>query len=120
VNDGKVWGWDDPRMPTIRGILRRGMTVPALREFILKQGLSRNILNLEGGTLWALNKKYIDPGAPRHTAISEDRAVHCQVHGIEGPSTVTKPKYVKNAGLGLKKVIYDKMIVLEQADAQTF
>jgi hypothetical protein len=39
------------------------MTVPALREFILRQGPSRNILNLEWGALWALNKKYIDPEA---------------------------------------------------------
>jgi glutamyl-tRNA synthetase len=44
------------------------MTVPALREFILRQGPSRNILNLEWGAFWALNKKYIDPEAARHTA----------------------------------------------------
>lgn len=119
VEEGKVWGWDDPRMPTIRGILRRGMTVPALREFILKQGPSRNILNLEWGALWALNKKCIDPEAARHTAIVQEQAVYCRVHGIDGPDVVTKLRYVKNPGLGSKKVMYDKIIVLEQADAQT-
>jgi glutamyl-tRNA synthetase len=119
VNDGKVWGWDDPRMPTIRGILRRGMTVPALREFIRKQGPSKNVLNLEWGALWALNKKSIDPQAARYTAILEDQAVLCRVHGFEGPDMVIKPKYVKNTELGFKKVVYGKTILLEQEDAQT-
>jgi glutamyl-tRNA synthetase len=119
VNDEKVWGWDDPRMPTIRGILRCGVTVLALREFIRMKGPSRNVLNLEWGALWALNKKYIDPQAPHHTAILENQAVPCRVHGFEGPNVVIKPKYVKNTELGSKKVIYGKTILLEQGDAQT-
>ncbi|KYK58797.1 glutamyl-trna synthetase [Drechmeria coniospora] len=49
VDEAKVWGWDDPRMPTIRGIVRRGMTAHALQEYMLKQGPSRNTVNLEWG-----------------------------------------------------------------------
>ncbi|PMD59928.1 glutamyl-tRNA synthetase [Hyaloscypha bicolor E] len=111
VDNGKVWGWDDPRMPMIRGILRRGITVPALREFILRQEPSRNILNLEWGALWALNKKYINPEAARHTAIVQDNTTYSSV--------ATKPKYIKNLDLGTKKVVYDKTILLEQVDAQS-
>ncbi|KAI1078595.1 glutamyl-tRNA synthetase [Whalleya microplaca] len=119
VADGKVWGWDDPRMPTVRGILRRGVTVAALREFILKQGPSRNILNLEWGSFWAINKKYIDPVAPRHTAIVADHAVHCHIRGIDGPSELTRPKHLKNTELSSKTVVVNRTIVLEQADART-
>ncbi|KAI0150386.1 glutamyl-tRNA synthetase [Xylariaceae sp. FL1272] len=119
VDDGKVWGWDDPRMPTVRGILRRGMTVPALREFILKQGPSRNILNLEWGSFWAMNKKYIDPVAVRHTAISQSNMVHCRVLGLDRPGELIKPKHLKNSELGTKKVILDNTVVIEQVDAQT-
>ena len=120
VADGKVWGWDDPRMPTIRGIIRRGMQVEPLREFVLRQGPSRNILNLEWGAFWAMNKKYIDPIAPRHTALDVTDLVHCKVTGIAGLETVAKPKHGKNSELGTKKVLYDTTIVLEQVDAQSF
>ncbi|KAJ5412278.1 Glutamyl-tRNA synthetase class Ib archaeal/eukaryotic cytosolic [Penicillium crustosum] len=58
--------------PTIRGIRRRGMTISALREFILKQGPSKDVNLLDWGLIWATNKKYIDlvaPRPPRYTAI---------------------------------------------------
>ncbi|TVY36254.1 putative glutamate--tRNA ligase, cytoplasmic [Lachnellula subtilissima] len=119
IADGKVWGWDDPRMPTIRGILRRGMTVPVLRELILRQGPSRNILNLEWGALWALNKKYIDPISARYTAIAQENMVTCHVAGVEHSTVAEKPKYLKNLDLGTKKVLYDKTILLEQVDVQS-
>ncbi|OJD21788.1 glutamate-tRNA ligase [Blastomyces percursus] len=120
VDEGVVWGWDDPRMPTIRGIRRRGMTVPALREFILKQGPSRNVVNLDWTLFWATNRKYIDPVAPRHTAVDKQDVVPATVSGADGVQTADKPKHGKNAELGTKKVIYSPKIILDQADAASF
>jgi glutamyl-tRNA synthetase len=42
-----VTGWDDPRFPTVRGIRRRGLTIEALKNYILMQGASKNNLMLE-------------------------------------------------------------------------
>lgn len=121
VESGVVWGWDDPRFPTIRGIRRRGMTIDALREFILKQGPSRNIVNLDWTLFWATNKKYIDPVAPRHTAIAKENMVTATVKGARVAAyTEDKPKHGKNPELGTKKVAYSSQILIDQADAQAF
>lgn len=121
VEQGVVWGWDDPRFPTIRGIRRRGMTIDALREFILKQGPSRNIVNLDWTLFWATNKKYIDPIAPRHTAVTKENAVIATVKGARVAAyTEEKPKHTKNIDLGTKKVAYSDTILIDQADAQAF
>lgn len=120
VDRGFVWGWDDPRMPTIRGIRRRGMTVPALREYILKQGPSKNIVNLDWSKFWTTNKKYIDPIAPRHTAIDKADMVEANVKGIEGIQTAEKPRHGKNPDVGLKQVVYSNTALIDQADAKSF
>ncbi|KAJ5837031.1 hypothetical protein N7447_003057 [Penicillium robsamsonii] len=121
VETGLVWGWDDPRFPTIRGIRRRGMTIPALREFILKQGPSKAVTNFDWGLIWATNKKYIDPIAPRHTTIFNKNVVKTTVTG--GPATPyseEKPRHIKNAAVGMKKVVYSSSIILEQEDVKLF
>lgn len=121
VDAGKVWGWDDPRMPTIRGVHRRGMTIPALREFILKQGPSRNIVVMDWSNFWATNKKEIDPVAPRHTAVEEKDLVKATVtNGPADAYTEDKPKHPKNPAIGTKKVTYSSHLILDQVDAKSF
>ncbi|KAF2260638.1 glutamyl-tRNA synthetase [Lojkania enalia] len=121
VNAGIVTGWDDPRMPTVRGIRRRGVTIPALREFILKQGPSKNIVNLDWYSFWATNKKHIDPIAGRYTAIDEEAKVPVTIIGArEGVIIEEKDKHTKYTNLGKKKVVYSSSVLLEQVDAASF
>ncbi|KAI1078655.1 glutamyl-tRNA synthetase [Whalleya microplaca] len=123
VDAGRVWGWDDPRMPTIRGVRRRGMTIPALRDFILKQGPSRNVVTMDWAAFWATNKKEIDPVAPRHTAILKKDVCTVTIQGSEAPAeayTEDKPLHPKNPAVGTKKVAFSTELVLDQADAKSF
>ncbi|KAI1660644.1 glutamyl-tRNA synthetase [Daldinia decipiens] len=123
VDTGRVWGWDDPRMPTIRGIRRRGMTIAALRDFILKQGPSRNVVSMDWASFWATNKKEIDPVAPRHTAILKKDHVKVAIMGDETPAeprTEEKPLHPKNPAVGTKKVAFSKELILDQEDAKSF
>lgn len=48
---------DDPRFPTVRGVLRRGMTIEGLKQFIIAQGGSRSVVVMEWDKIWSFNKK---------------------------------------------------------------
>jgi glutamyl-tRNA synthetase len=123
VATGKVWGWDDPRMPTIRGVRRRGCTIESLREFIIKQGPSRNVVTMDWTSFWATNKKFIDPIAPRHTAVLKKDIVQVKLTGAEAPASAfveDKPKHPKNKDVGTKKWTFSSSLVIDQADAKSF
>ncbi|PVU87856.1 hypothetical protein BB560_006424, partial [Smittium megazygosporum] len=123
VDQNLVEGWDDPRFPTVRGIRRRGLTIEALKQYILMMGASQNQITLEWDKLWALNKKIIDPVSPRYTAIESSNSVVATVVGSDAPAAPeyrAVPKHKKNTEMGDKKVLYSSCILLEQADAQQF
>uniref|UniRef100_A0A671QTA4 Bifunctional glutamate/proline--tRNA ligase n=1 Tax=Sinocyclocheilus anshuiensis TaxID=1608454 RepID=A0A671QTA4_9TELE len=119
VNQGYVDGWDDPRFPTVRGVLRRGMTVEGLKQFIYAQGGSRSVVNMEWDKIWAFNKKVIDPIAPRYTALLSSQFVPvCISEAKEEMKEVAK--HPKNADVGMKQVWYGPKVLIEGADAETF
>ncbi|XP_075719467.1 bifunctional glutamate/proline--tRNA ligase isoform X6 [Rhinoderma darwinii] len=118
VNEGLVDGWDDPRFPTVRGVLRRGMTVEGLKQFIAAQGSSRSVVNMEWDKIWAFNKKVIDPIAPRYNALLKSQVVAVNIPGAqEGVTEVAK--HPKNAEVGMKSIWYGPRVLIEGADAET-
>ncbi|TIA90962.1 hypothetical protein E3P99_01308 [Wallemia hederae] len=121
VEAGSVKGWDDPRFATVRGILRRGMTVDTLREFILLQGPSQSVVNLQWDQIWSMNKQRIDPIIPRITACEKKQLVKAVVNGA--PSAVEYkdiPRHAKNGDLGTKRVAFSDEVYIDQEDAKSF
>ncbi|EXC31017.1 putative glutamate--tRNA ligase [Morus notabilis] len=119
VQNGKVDGWDDPRFPTVQGIVRRGLKIEALIQFILEQGASKNLNLMEWDKLWTINKKIIDPVCPRHTAVIEDRCVLLTLtNGPEKPFVHIIPRHKKYEGAGEKATTFTNRIWLDQADAE--
>ncbi len=119
VDEGLVWGWDDPRFPTIQGILRQGMDILALRAFIISQGASRNVTTMEWDKIWTNNRRVIDDIAPRYTAIEKSKAKKCHiVNGFDEIRII--PKHKKNPSLGDKNVVLAKHLLIEGEDADTF
>ncbi|XP_075982844.1 glutamyl-prolyl-tRNA synthetase isoform X3 [Anticarsia gemmatalis] len=117
VEQGLVDGWDDPRMPTVRGVLRRGMTVEGLRQFIQAQGSSRSVVFMEWDKIWAINKKVIDPIAPRYTAL-ESNPVPVNLKGVT-ESTLSVALHPKNPDVGNKQVWVAPRLLIDQVDAKT-
>lgn len=115
VDEGLVDGWDDPRFPTVRGILRRGMTVEGLKDFIVAQGSSRSVVNMEWDKIWAFNKKVIDRYAPRYTAL-QGELVPVHVVGVNEEATSAQ-KHPKDLSIGMKTVWIGPKVLIEAADA---
>ncbi|CAD7083959.1 unnamed protein product [Hermetia illucens] len=117
VESGLVDGWDDPRFPTVRGILRRGMTVEGLKEFIIAQGSSKSVVFMEWDKIWAFNKKVIDPIAPRYTALEWDNRVVVNVAGAK-KECIEVPAHPKNESVGKKSIWLGPRIFIDYADAE--
>lgn len=93
------------RALNLQGLIRRGLTVPALREFIMNQGASRMVTYQEWEKLWTFNKKHIDPVCPRHTAVKTGKKVLLNLRDVSGPDYVTVPRHKKNPAAGKKTTL---------------
>jgi glutamyl-tRNA synthetase len=120
VQNGKVEGWDDPRFPTVQGIVRRGLQIKALIDFIVEQGASKNLNLMEWDKLWTMNKKIIDPTCPRHTAVVEGgRVMLTLTDGPEKAFVRIIPSHKKFEGAGQKATTYTRHIWIDRIDAES-
>ncbi|XP_065222685.1 bifunctional glutamate/proline--tRNA ligase-like [Planococcus citri] len=117
VEKGYVDGWDDARFPTVRGILRRGMTVTALKQFIIAQGSSRSVVRMEWDKIWSFNRKVIDPIAPRYNAFQSQGTVPVLVKNVK-TEKVQVPRHPKNDEVGKKFIWKHNRILIDYIDAE--
>lgn len=123
VEQGLVEGWNDPRFPTIQGVLRRGVSVEALRAFILSQGASRRTVLMEWDSFWSINKKGYEHSSPRYMAVFADSCVPLQVEN--GPESrqdagaaISIPLHPKRPELGSRVLRLANVVLLEGQDAE--
>ncbi|MCZ7363089.1 MAG: glutamate--tRNA ligase, partial [Candidatus Methanoperedens sp.] len=96
IADGTYTGWDDPRLPTIRAIRRRGIRPEALRKFMIDLGLGETDISLSLDTLYAENRKIIDPISNRYFFVWDP--VELEVEGAE-PKIAKAPIHPSRGGL---------------------
>lgn len=106
-------------MPTVRGILRRGLTVEGLKLFIASQGSSKAVVVMEWDKIWAFNRKVIDPLAARYSAVELADAVRVQLEDeVPAGQVLTVALHPKNAQLGSREVPLGRQLLIDQTDAQ--
>jgi glutamyl-tRNA synthetase len=110
-------GWNDPRFPTVQGIMRRGMTPDALKKFMLEQGPSKSTNLMEWDKLWAYNKDIIDSTSARYTAIVNDTTAKVIIDNGPELKTEKHPRHQKNPALGEHEIWFGKDLLIEQDDA---
>lgn len=119
VDENAVDGWNDPRFPTVQGILRRGMQVEALREFILSLGFSRRVVDMTWDQIWVKNRQLIDPDAKRYFAVTKENCVKLSLTNVSSATTVPvpyHPKDPKGERCGMKTLHATPSVLLGQQD----
>jgi glutamyl-tRNA synthetase len=118
VASGEVDGWDDPRFPTVRGMIRRGVQLPVLREFILSQGFSERLVTMKWDKYWSSNKKFLEPRARRFMAIAAATAVPLKLTNVpDGLTSLSVPVHPKDTSLGMRPFFLSNDLLIEQGDA---
>jgi len=116
VEEGHVSGWDDPRMPTISGIRRRGYTPEAVRAFWTEMGISKQESIIEMGVLENAVRNDLNERAPRTMAVIDPVKVvllnfpEGETEWLEAPVHPQKPE------MGQRKVALTREVWIERAD----
>lgn len=121
VENGKVEGWDDPRFPTVQGIIRKGIVPEALKDFCLEQGPSKKSNIMEWDKIYAINRNYIDPIAKRYFAVNVEGAVKLIVDNMKEDEVVDVEVdwHNKNKELGKRIQHRTQKMMIEKEDGQT-
>ena len=116
VQDGHVSGWDDPRMPTITGIRRRGYTPEAIRNFCGAIGVSKTNGSIELSLLEHYVREDLNKRVPRVMAVLRPLRVivdNYPQNQVEEMDAVNNPE---DASAGSRKVPFSRELYIEQDD----
>jgi glutaminyl-tRNA synthetase len=116
VQEGHVMGWDDPRMPTLRGMRRRGYTPEAVREFVSRAGVAKNYSVIDIALLESIVRDDLNKHSLRRMAVLNPLKVVIDNYPegqVEQMDAVNNPE---DLDAGTRKVPFSRVIYIEQDD----
>ncbi len=116
VSEGITTGWDDPRMPTLSGIRRRGFTPEAMRDFCERIGVARADNMVEYGLLEHCLREDLNARAPRAMGVLRPLKVVIENYPDDKTDDVFEFPWHPETDMGTRKVPFSKVIYIEQDD----
>jgi glutaminyl-tRNA synthetase len=116
VTDGHVTGWDDPRMPTIAGIRRRGVPAAALREFVNRVGVARAYSVVDVAMFDSAIRDTLNPIAPRRMAVLRPLKLIIENYPEGQTETLEARNHPDNPDAGVRSVTFGRELYVEQDD----
>ena len=116
VDGGQVRGWDDPRMPTISGLRRRGYTPEALRDFCARIGVAKADNMVDRSLLDFCLREHLNVAAPRAMAVLSPLKLIIENYPADQVEEFDMPLHPEDESLGSRKVPFSKVLYIEQDD----
>ena len=116
VDDGHVGGWDDPRMPTLSGLRRRGFTPGSIREFCELIGLTKSDTYIDAGVLEHVIRNELGVAAPRRMAVLRPLKVVIDNYPDDKEEWLDAANHPQDPAMGTRQVPFGKVLYIEQDD----
>jgi glutaminyl-tRNA synthetase len=116
VSEKIVDGWDDPRMPTISGLRRRGYTPASIREFCRRIGVTKQENTVEMSTLEFCIREDLNENAPRAMAVLDPVKVVIENFSDTIDEVLSMPNHPNRPELGHREVTFTREIYIDRAD----
>ena len=116
VDDDLVDGWDDPRMPTVAGLRRRGVTPAAIRDFCARIGVTKQDNTVEMNLLEFCVRKDMESTAPRGMGVLEPLKVVITNFAETQPVELSGPWHAQNEALGQRTLPFGRELFIERSD----
>ena len=116
VRERRVKGWDDPRMPTLSGLRRRGFTPRSIREFCERIGVTKSDAYIDMAALEHVIREELDANAPRRMAVLRPLKVVIDNYPENEEELLDAANHPQNSGLGSRQVPFAKALYIERDD----